>query len=113
MRAGTLRDQINVQAFTPGPGNEQWGPDGGQWSDLATVWASVTPVTAREQLQAGGIKSETSYAIRVRYRPDVSGQNRLVYRGNVLDIVGVIDVGGRRRELEITATQHPPEVADG
>lgn len=111
MRAGTLRDKITIQTSDTSAGLK-WDALGAQWADLCSVWASVKPVTAREQLRAGGIDSETNYVIRLRYRPDVNDQCRILFRGQVLNVVGVVDVDGRRRELEITATQHKQEVAD-
>lgn len=114
MRSGTLRDRITIQKPTTALRDNQWGRTGEQFGDLATnIAASVLPITAREQLRAGGIQSETTYTIRIRYRSDVTDQCRVIYRGLTLDISSVIDVGGRRRELEIVASQNPPEVTSG
>lgn len=113
MRSGTLHDRITIQRPSTALRDNQWGRQGEQFVDLATVWANVRPITAREQLRGGGIQSETSFTIRLRYREDINDQCRIVYRGNVLDIASVLDVDGRRREIEILATQTAMEVRNG
>lgn len=104
MRAGTLRDRIVIQRQSTAV-DQAWGQSTA-WNDISTVWASVVATVADESFAQKGTASATGYTVKMRYRADVSGADRLKYRGVVLDIVGVIDVGGRRRELEIKAVAH-------
>ena len=105
MRAGTLRDRVTIQRelVTPDP---RWGGTPG-WTDVATVWAEVTPRKATERMKDGGIQSDISHVIRMRYRPDLESKDRVTWRGQTLEVEGVIDVGGRRRELEVTCRELP------
>lgn len=63
-------------------------------STLATVWASVRPLSAREQMQAQAIGSNVSYEVKIRLRDDVTPQMRLTwtpYLGSAktLQVMGV------------------------
>jgi SPP1 family predicted phage head-tail adaptor len=104
MRAGTLHERVTIQrqstATTPA-----WGQSTG-WNDIATVWASVTAGEAGESYGQKGTASAAGCTIGMRYRADLSSADRLVWRGKVLDIVGVTDVDSRRRELEVKAVAH-------
>lgn len=104
IRAGELRDRVTLQRWTPAD-DPRWG-QGGSWTEYATVWASVTPTQAVERLRDQGVQSEVSHQIRLRYRPDVAAKDRVLYRGKPLDVVGVIDPDGRKRELMIEAKEH-------
>jgi SPP1 family predicted phage head-tail adaptor len=104
MTAGTLRERITIQAQSTS-GSQEWGPSLA-WGDVATVWASVEAAESSEDFGQKGTATATSYTVRIRYRADVTPACRLVWRGRTLDIVGVIDVGGRRRECEIKAVSH-------
>ena len=103
MRAGTLRETITIQAqgTTSSP---EWGPSTA-WTDVATIRASVLATTADEDFEQKGVATATRYTVKTRHR-DLSPANRLVWRGLVLDIVGIVDPDGRRRELEIKAVAH-------
>ena len=112
MRAGTLRERVTIQA--PGmTADATWGPTEG-YSDVDTVAASVIAADGGEVLRSGagalikdeGITAFTTYDVLLRYRPDVSSQNRLIWRGKTLDIVSAIDPDGRRRSLKIVAKEH-------
>lgn len=107
IRAGELRDRVGLLAQT-NVNDPQWGPTP-QWVEVATVWAGVTPVAASEKFAAQGVQSVVSHRVTMRWRADLTSKHRLTYRGRTLDIVGVHDPDGRRRELLIEATEHPAE----
>lgn len=63
-------------------------------STLVTVWASVRPLNAREQMQAQAIGSNVSYEVTIRHRGDVTPQMRLSWTpylstAKTLQILGV------------------------
>lgn len=105
MRAGTLSQRITLEkpSVTTDP---TWGTTPG-WVTGAEAWASVLPVVADEQSGKQGVQSGTTYEVRLRFNPEVSSEWRVLWRQKVLDIVSVVDVGGRRRELLIRAVEHP------
>jgi SPP1 family predicted phage head-tail adaptor len=104
MRAGTMRDRVTIQRQSTSS-TPQWGKST-NWTDVATVWASVVPTNAVESFQQKGTASGTNYTVKLRYRADLTSADRLMYRGKVLDLVSVVDVGGRHRELECQAVHH-------
>lgn len=69
------------------------------------VWACVAPMSGREYAEAQKIRAETTYNITTRYTENVSSNMKILYGAKVFDIVSVLDVGGRKKELKIIATE--------
>lgn len=105
MRAGSLRERLTFEKPSSAT-DPTWGKSLG-WVTGAEAWASVTPIGAGERNEGNGVLSNAAYEVRVRYMPDVTSAWRVVWRGRVLDMVSVVDVGARRRELLIRAVEHP------
>lgn len=42
---------------------------GSGWTDVATVWASIRPISGREKLRAGSVESTLSHTVMVLYQP--------------------------------------------
>lgn len=89
MRTGKLRHRITLQR----PGLSQ-DPVSGEmlpgWQDVAPVWASIEPLSAREFIAAQAGQSEVSARIVIRHRTDVDATMRALYRGKVYNIHGVL-----------------------
>lgn len=79
-------------------------PDGSamttKWEAVATVWATVTPVSARERLAAPQVIPEQTAKVWIRHREDVHPSWRIIHAGKPWGIVGVSEVG-RREGLEL------------
>ncbi len=80
-------------------------PDGGGgvilgWSDIAGLWAEVTPLAGDETVQAMGVQDRQKFRVRLRYREDISGADRLLFRQRVLNIRSLINAGERGQWLE-------------
>lgn len=76
------------------------------WSTLATVWASVVPISDGERLRAGETLAQKSSRFTIRWSATVDGvdpRDRIVFDGSTYDIQGVKKLG-RKQFLEITAT---------
>lgn len=99
MRAGTLRHRVTIQTLA------RTADDGGgyteAWSNVATVWARVEPLSGGERWEAQQITANLSHRVAMRYRNDVTANNRLLFGARRLRIDAVIDVGERREQLEI------------
>lgn len=89
MRSGKLRHRVALQkpARTRDPLTGGW-VDG--WADVAPVWASIEPLSAREFIAAQASQSEVTARIVIRHRPDVTAAMRILYRGKVYNIHGVL-----------------------
>lgn len=72
------------------------------WADLATVWAQAQPLRGREFFAAGQINSEAAVRFRIRWRSDVTGAMRVLWRTVPHAIVAEpVDVDGARHTLEL------------
>lgn len=87
--SGKLRHKVALQR----PIRTQ-NPDTGSvsttWETIANVWASVEPLSAREFIAAQAVQSEISARITIRYRPDVDATMRILHRGRIYNIQGVL-----------------------
>lgn len=63
--AGERDKRITIQA------RQRWTPTGGPlvsgWTDVATVWASIRPISGRE-LRAGAVGSTLTHTVCVLYQ---------------------------------------------
>lgn len=75
------------------------------WSDVATVWASVEPVTGKEFYAWGRVLGESTYLVRMRYRPGIRPKMRLRYGARSFDINSVIDEHEEHRFLVLGCTE--------
>jgi len=97
---GELRERVTIQR--PGPPVDDGG--GGKtvfWTDLATVWAAVRPVSNAERYYAQQVEAMTTHEIFIRWRADIRNDMRIVHRAGVYDITSVQDLDGRRRFLKL------------
>lgn len=87
MRIGKLRHRVTIQR----PGQTQ-DPETGEllpgWTEVATVWASVEPLSAKEFIAAQAGQSEVSARILMRARSDIEPTMRIKHRGNIYNIHG-------------------------
>lgn len=89
MRIGKLRHRVTLQKLgrTRNPVTGGWTED---WVDVDPVWASIEPLSAREFIAAQASQSEVTARIVIRHRPDVTAAMRILYRGKVYNIHGVL-----------------------
>ena len=107
MRAGTLRHRVTLQRKTQTQ-NPLTGAMVTTWVPVATVWAAVEPLSAREFLSAQAVQSDVSVRITVRYRPGITAAMRLLHDGKVYNITGVLaDKTSGREYLTLPCAQLP------
>lgn len=61
------------------------------WATVATVWAEKRPSSAREFKQSQAGQSEIGGEFRIRYRSDVDATMRIVHKGKLYNIEGVLE----------------------
>jgi len=71
------------------------------WKDVATVWASVEPISGREYFYAHQISTEVTHRVRVRYREGLTTEMRIKLGERILGIDSILDLGEQRKILEI------------
>lgn len=89
MRAGTLRHRGTIQRREQVQ-NPETGSIATQWVDVETTWMSIEPLSAREFIAAQAEQSEISARIVMRYRDDIDATMRIVHRGKIFNIKGVL-----------------------
>ena len=98
MQAGKLDQRVTVERLQGGV-DELGQPLPDTWAPLFTCWAAVEPLTGREYLAAQAAVSEVTAKIRMRFRPWMTAQDRVIHNGTTYNIVSLIDVRSDHREL--------------
>ena len=86
--AGWLRDRITLQVRSTGQ-----GPDGApldSWTDVATVWASVTDLSGKEYIAAGEIRNAVQTKILIRYMAGIVPTMRVLHGASVYNVEAVL-----------------------
>jgi len=74
------------------------------WEDIDSypeVYAKVVEPTGMETFQGDQMVAVTTTSFTIRYRTDVTVQNRVVYNSKYYDIHAILEIG-RRRFLKLT-----------
>ena len=90
LAAGRLRHRVTIeqQVTTRDPNT---GASLKSWLAFAeNIAAEVAPLSAREFLAAQATQSQVSARITIRYRPGLLATMRIVHRGQVYNIAGVL-----------------------
>lgn len=103
MRAGKLDRQINIERLT-----ETITPSGGSikaWQVIATVRSELVQQSATEFLTGFGEAESGTAIFKMRYLPDITTADRVVYGSAVYDLKEIKEIGRRRgMELRVVAT---------
>lgn len=114
MRAGTLNRTVQIQD-KGSPSRDAYGAEVITWVTIATPRANIQPLRGQERIEAAQVSAEVSHRVRIRYRAtEIRPEMRVRYvdpvRGErILEIVSVVNVSERNREIELMCT----ELADG
>lgn len=101
MRAGKLRHRVAVEERVDV--QDDTGGVVSQWRTRAVVWASVEPLSGREQLTAAQPLAINSTRIRLRWVPriaDLDPKWRLRFGSTLYNLISVMNVEERNREFE-------------
>ena len=100
---GLMRHRVMVQSAVRLPGGA--GRMAPTWSDVATYWAHVEPVSGRQAFQAMQVKPTTWLKVRMRTNQPLTVANRLVFQGRNLNIESVFRVDERPGYYEMLCTE--------
>jgi SPP1 family predicted phage head-tail adaptor len=103
LKAGELRHQITIQQSTES--QNDYGEATSSWSEFATVWASVQPISGREFFAAQAVQAQVSTRIKIRYLPDVTPKMRVLFGSRVFRIEAVLNIDERNRELHLMCVE--------
>ena len=107
MRAGSLRQRLQLQILTGAVDDGMGGKTGGTWTTSATVWGQIDPQHGTERLQAMQMTAEITHAIVIRYRTGITPKMRMVRvaGGQVFEIQAVLNIEARNRQLELLCSE--------
>lgn len=71
------------------------------WTDAATVWAAIWPVSANERIQNQAVTMTITHRIRLRYRRVMRSEWRILYNGRYFNIVGWTDPNEAHEWLDV------------
>lgn len=97
--ASKLREPITVQRQQSA--SDGMGGQAHQWVDLFTARAEVRPLSGRESLQAMHLQASITHRVIIRYRSDIAPADRILLRGEPLQIRAIINIEMRNRWLEL------------
>jgi SPP1 family predicted phage head-tail adaptor len=100
---GALRDRLLLEQpaeTADGAGGVTRG-----YASVATLWAALTPVAARDGVVADALGGTVTHRIVIRARADVTTRHRLRAGARIFRIVTLRDQDGRGRFLEIGAQE--------
>jgi len=86
---GALRHRLVLQAVTTVP--DDLGGFAESWSDVATVFARIEPVSADSRFGAGQTLEEITHRIVLRRRGDIEADMRFAGGGRFFRIITVHD----------------------
>jgi len=107
MRAGPLRHKVILQEKSV-TGRDAKGGEVIDWVEFSTVRANVVPLRGREYVAIRQAQAELQVRIEMRFLSGVTSAMRAVHGTAIYNIADVIDVGGRRRNLELMCTAEAP-----
>lgn len=95
--AGLLRHRVRIEQLVS-PVDSNGDPLRGEqgeildpvWTLLATVWAAIEPLSAREFVQSAAMQSQVVARITIRHRSDVNAAMRVVHGSKLYNIEGVL-----------------------
>lgn len=79
LAAGRLRHRVTIQEQVTIVINPDTGEKGKVWQDVATVWAAIEPLSAREFIASQQMDSEISARVVIRYRAGLNAAMRIVH----------------------------------
>lgn len=99
MRAGRLRHRITLQtrsATLDAAGNRP-----AAWTDDATVWGAVEPLSGRELIAAQAAQSEVTHKLTLRWRAGVTAAMRVAFGSRTFEILSLANRDERGAELTL------------
>lgn len=99
MEIGKLRHRITFQEHLKTP--DGYKGHTVEWTNFATVWASVEPLSGREYFFSHQVKADVTHRVKIRYRDDITVKMRIKFGARALAIESILDIKERHEVLEI------------
>jgi SPP1 family predicted phage head-tail adaptor len=102
---GAITEPPADGAYVSAGGQNQYGEPNAEWVTFLTAYASIDPLVGREYMAAKQVQSEATHKIRMRYRAGITTTMRVKCGDRDFDIVSLLNIEERKRELLIMATE--------
>ena len=99
MRIGELRKRVTIQAETPTTDNAGGYALG--WTDVATVWADIRPLTGNEAFTAEHLEGLVTHRVTMRYVTGITTDMRVTYNSRAFNIRAVLNTDERNQWTEL------------
>lgn len=86
--SGDLTERVTIQ--NPTSSLSSSGSPTLAWTTVATVYAKVHGASGREVIMAMTAETLVTHKVHIRFRDDVNGQTRLLWRGKELEVVAAL-----------------------
>ncbi len=108
LRAGDLRRRITIQQRSASI--DAVGGQSINWSDVATVWASIEPSGGRELMSAQKMSIDNPATITIRWQssfadPKAVAAMRVTYGSRIFNIHSAVNQEERNRVLVLIASE--------
>lgn len=100
---GKLRHRITIQNLVIIKDNI--GQELEEWQDIATIWASVEPLSGKEYFNAQQTNSKVSTKITIRYLSGVTSEMRIIFQKHTYNILSVINFEERNIYLQLLCAE--------
>jgi SPP1 family predicted phage head-tail adaptor len=98
-RSSTLRHKLTLQQEIRTA--DDMGGYVRSWKNIADLWAEIIPVGGMEQFFANQLQASVTHRILLRYRPDITANNRLLFEKRAFNIHAVLNTQERNEMLEL------------
>ncbi len=103
MRSKRLRHTVEIQSRSQS--EDSHGQLVDTWAEFWTGRALVEPLIGKELFAAQQQHSEVTFKVRMRHKDGVNGAMRAVYDSRIFNIVSVINVRERGREMVLMCSE--------
>jgi SPP1 family predicted phage head-tail adaptor len=104
LKAGELTQRISFQR-DESTTVDDYGQVTRSWNTYYTTWASVRPLSGREQEQGMARQASISHRVRIRFKADILHGDRISMGSRTLEIVSIRNIDEGSWELEIDAIE--------
>lgn len=106
MKSGIMRHRIILQS--PAGARDSVGERTTTWANIATVWASINPLSARDLIAAGQTQNETTHRVRLRDSTAIAAIDaswRVMFGARIFVITSVRRIDEVKNEIELLCSE--------
>lgn len=103
LRAGQLRHKVRIYSRTVT--RDVMGGTTESLLHRAWTYAAIEPLSGAERMTAQQLESGITHRVRMRPVDGITPRDCIVHGSRTLEIVDIVDVDSRNRELELTCKE--------